>query len=286
MIQNKYEHHLALSSNNIQPYIYHKASANMNYTLNWHKNLEVLLVEKGNGYIKYDGEDYALEPGNIVIINSGAMHGIYSDEGIFFHCVIISENFLKENCLDAGNTTFSKIVNNKTTEEVYLGTVAAIEQYTLSPTPINTATMRKQVLELAIELYSKHIICEESRSKTTSRSYDCIKKAITFISDNFTRELSLDEISDYVGVSKYHMAREFKKFTGQTPITYINILRCKKAKTCILEGMSVTETAIECGFESISYFSRTYKKVMGKSPSFDNKNTFKDNRSYSLLPAH
>ena len=243
----------------------------MAHTLNWHKNLEILLVKSGSGYIKYDGTDYILEPGDIIIINSGAMHGIYSDKGISYHCIIISESFLEENCLDSEKCTFEKIIRSKETEQIYLDTVAAIEQYTNVPSPLNTAIMRKNILALAIELHANHLISEDSYLKNTSRNHDYIKKAITFISDNFTRELSLDEISDYVGVSKYHLAREFKKFTGQTPITYINILRCKKAQMCIFEGMTVTETAMECGFESLSYFSRTYKKIMGKAPSFKTK---------------
>ena len=63
------------------------------------------------------------------------------------------------------------------------------------------------------------------------------------------------------------MSRDFKKYTGNTVFEYINISRCKTAATLIASGMSVSAAANECGFENLSYFSRTYKKYMGKLPS-------------------
>ncbi|MBQ8432508.1 MAG: helix-turn-helix domain-containing protein [Clostridia bacterium] len=61
-------------------------------------------------------------------------------------------------------------------------------------------------------------------------------------------------------ITECYLAREFKSYTGQTVMTYLNMVRCKNAEICLAEGKSVTETAYECGFESISCFSRTYKK--------------------------
>lgn len=90
---------------------------------------------------------------------------------------------------------------------------------------------------------------------------------VEYMNDHYNKRISLDEIAEHVGFNKFYLIREFKKYTGQTPFTYINILRCKKARLCILEGMTVTEAANESGFDTLSYFSRTYSKLMGQSPS-------------------
>ena len=74
-------------------------------------------------------------------------------------------------------------------------------------------------------------------------------------------------IAAMCGITKYHLAREFKRITGQTVLTYLNALRCKKAQLLLSEGKTVTEAAFESGFESLSYFSRTYKRIMGAPPS-------------------
>ena len=83
----------------------------------------------------------------------------------------------------------------------------------------------------------------------------------------YNEQIGLDDLAKFCGITKHHLSREFKRFTGQTVLTYLNTLRCKSAEVCLSEGMSVTETAFECGFESVSYFSRTYKKIMGAPPS-------------------
>ena len=87
------------------------------------------------------------------------------------------------------------------------------------------------------------------------------------INENYTNPIGLEKISEIMGINKSYLSREFKKYTGQTVHTYINLVRCKKAEQCISDGMTVTEAAMECGFETLSYFSRTYKKLMNASPS-------------------
>ena len=57
---------------------------------------------------------------------------------------------------------------------------------------------------------------------------------------------------------------------------YVNAVRCRNANTFILSGLSISEAAYRCGFENMSYFSKTFKKYVGKLPSKvgrNNKNT-------------
>ena len=79
--------------------------------------------------------------------------------------------------------------------------------------------------------------------------------------------LSLDTLASLCGVTKFHLMRQFKQYTGQTIFSYLNHLRCQNAELLIAEGNSITEAAYASGFESLSYFSRTYKKHMGTAPS-------------------
>ena len=56
--------------------------------------------------------------------------------------------------------------------------------------------------------------------------------------------------------------------TGYSPISFLNLLRCTRAQEYLTSGrFNVSETAALCGFENLSYFSRTYKKHMGMLPS-------------------
>lgn len=90
---------------------------------------------------------------------------------------------------------------------------------------------------------------------------------MVYIRQNMKSCLTLEDIAAYVGISKYYFTREFKRITGQTVFEYINVVRCKEAKRLITQGMTVSLAAQTCGFENLSYFTRTYKKCIGELPS-------------------
>ena len=79
--------------------------------------------------------------------------------------------------------------------------------------------------------------------------------------------MKIYEIADHIGISKYHLAREFKYITGHTIIEQINILKCNEAKKLIESGKSVTEAATLLGFNDLPYFSQVFKRMNGVTPS-------------------
>ena len=59
-------------------------------------------------------------------------------------------------------------------------------------------------------------------------------------------------------VDKYTLCRLFKKVTGQTVFEYLNRTRCLMAAEQIAEGATVTEAALASGYESLSYFAKSF----------------------------
>ena len=80
-------------------------------------------------------------------------------------------------------------------------------------------------------------------------------------------KISLEDISRSVLCDKYTLCRDFKKYTGQTVFENLNRYRCIKAAELLNDGKSVAEAALLCGFESFSFFTKTFKKYMGSLPS-------------------
>ena len=80
--------------------------------------------------------------------------------------------------------------------------------------------------------------------------------------------IAADSISTEAGFSKYYFCRSFKEITGRTVIDYLNLTRCSHAQSLLLSGScNVSECAEQCGFQNLSYFSKTYRRYMGHSPS-------------------
>ena len=95
-----------------------------------------------------------------------------------------------------------------------------------------------------------------------------------YINSNLDKELNLDSLSKTHFASKFHLLRLFKKYYGQTPIQYLTDKRIEKAKKLLNEGLNVTETCFDVGFESPSSFCTLFKNRVGVSPSKYKKSIF------------
>ena len=113
-------------------------------------------------------------------------------------------------------------------------------------------------------------LMEESGSgsvrQTTARQY--VDKAARYISHNFSRDITIEDIADFVGISPSHLYRVFSQELGIPPTRFLTSYRINEA--CALlrgSGMSVSEVAASAGFRDPLYFSRVFKKIKGISPT-------------------
>lgn len=94
-----------------------------------------------------------------------------------------------------------------------------------------------------------------------------IKDIVNYIGNHISEELNVTNLSELFHVNKSHLARKFKKETGYTISEYVNLQKIEAAKL-ILQGkeISISEIAEKLGYNSSSYFSKTFKKMTGQSP--------------------
>ncbi len=106
-----------------------------------------------------------------------------------------------------------------------------------------------------------------------------LQKIISYSEKNFHSRISLDNAASAVHLSRYHFCRKFKARTGSTFNEYINNLRMEHSLVCLDKGMSVYETAGECGFEDVSYFIKRFRRMYRDSPGrYKNENLSFSNR--------
>ena len=120
----------------------------------------------------------------------------------------------------------------------------------------------------ALAIIAEKYPLPETEHKRGSLEGDArIKRTIDYISNNVTGPLTLDALAAEIGISKFHLSREFKRMTGLTIFDFIILLRLKLARRLMREGLSVSESAFSAGFENLSYFSRKFREVNGQLPS-------------------
>ncbi len=89
-----------------------------------------------------------------------------------------------------------------------------------------------------------------------------------YIFKHFAQPLTLGEIAWHVGKGEEHLARLFKRHTGQSVFDTVRELRIDAAKTLLPNpAFTLTHIAERCGFNSLAYFSRSFKQITGLSPS-------------------
>ncbi len=265
MSEQIYEHHLFLKQNKLFPFkLGHTENNSGDAISNWHKNIELLYIIDGTAFVQYGAEDFPVKKDDIVVVNSGVLHRPHSKEYIEYYLLIIDEEFCVENGIHIENCIFEKCFNNSTTKELFFNIVREYDAQ--DKNSFSALRIRTAILELLIDLCTNHLISSDLSKENQSTSEKYVKTVLEYINDHFDEEINLDMLADLCNVTKFYLSREFKRYTGQTIFTYITMLKCKKAQTCLKQGMTVTETALACGFESVSYFSQTYKKIIGTSP--------------------
>jgi YesN/AraC family two-component response regulator len=101
-------------------------------------------------------------------------------------------------------------------------------------------------------------------------SYSSVRKVdrvISYMTENYSQNITLQQLSDYAQISSSYLGSIFKKVTGKSTIDYLIDIRINKAKSLLRDGFTVSDTSKLVGFNDIFYFSRAFKKHEGISPS-------------------
>lgn len=124
------------------------------------------------------------------------------------------------------------------------------------------------ILELILHLMRRYPARVSPKDRPGSAGERMVKQAITYIQENYSRAISTDDVCRHLGFDKSYVCTTFKKITGSTIISFLNMTRCTHARDLLLSGGTcVAECALRCGFQHLSYFTKTYKRYMGELPS-------------------
>ncbi len=236
---------------------------NLSEESNWHENLEIQLCTEGSGTVLLDGQKYRFQKDDIIVVNSNVIHYTGTDTFLKYNCLIVSTEFCKKIGIDPRKYIFSPLVKS---DAIVAEFAALKELYFNYDTPFRIAKLNEILLKILIEI-AEHHMAKSTIAVSKIKNFETVKSAISYIRENYNKRITLDDISKVVLCDKYALCREFKRLTGQTIIASQNNYRCIKAIDFLTEGHSVADTASLCGFDNLSFFTKTFKKYIGKLPS-------------------
>ena len=128
------------------------------------------------------------------------------------------------------------------------------------------AAFEHGILQMFVVLALRACIHAEFHTASVSRHHLMLDEVFLFIQAHLTEELTLERLEKEFFVSREHIAREFKRQTGQTVHRYIVKARLDRCCTLIEQGLPITEVYKTSGFGGYNHFFRAFKKEYGMTP--------------------
>ena len=125
-----------------------------------------------------------------------------------------------------------------------------------------------QLLKVMSEIHCRKTISTPDFEYTTGNNASRVDKVISYITKNYTRQISLAEIASFSSMNATAFCRFFKKETGKSLKSFILDMRVGYAcKLLLMNEMNISQIGLACGFETISHFNKTFRNVAGYAPS-------------------
>ena len=242
----------------------------------FHPEFEIVYVEASSGYrhigdhiSKYEGSDLALIGSNIPHLNFD--YGVKTEVDTVV--VQMKENFLGEHFFSLPEMAAIKILFDKAKEGIaFYGETKKVAGEKLKQlTSLSHFAQLITLLEVfqllahssEVELLNAKPIAGASVLKEQQR----IQKVYHFIETNYQKPVDVNEVAAFSHLTTAAFCRYFKKSTHYTFTEFLNRFRINQAKKILMQDKTVTEACYESGFENISYFNKTFKKITGENPS-------------------
>jgi len=244
--------------------------------LHQHEEIQISLIVKGEGTLIVGDTINNFKAGNILVLGSNLPHVFQSSENLkekshmitlFFTKDSFGNDFFDLQELNEINGFFKqakhgfKIVADKSILKLFLEmkTASKLERF------ISLLQLLKKTVSLEYESLSSFIYEKKYSAVEGKRMQDVFE----FTMNNYTKEISLNNVANIASMTKNAFCKYFKKRTNKSYFQFLNELRIENASKLIVSNTDFTlaEIAYKSGFNNISNFNRQFKSIKKMSPS-------------------
>ena len=240
--------------------------------------LVIILDGKADHYV--NDSVYKVSKGDVFVFKGSDLHGFGSEEGLVI-CNIAYENYKLEYIhrelrnsigyhslfviepIYRNSNKFQSMLHLTYQELSTVNQIIAlmVKEYgsdTTGSYTLITAYFMQLVVYLS-RLYS-------NSERHADDSLIMIAKAVSYLEKNYIEKISLQYLANLANLSISQFCKVFSKAYGMSPGKYIINLRIQKACSLLKNKCTIAEAAYQCGFNDSNYFTRLFKKNMGKTP--------------------
>jgi len=233
-----------------------------------HRSYELYYLVRGEREYFIEDRFYMVREGDLVFIPREVFHRTDGDGGLRF-LVHFTDGFLRKYFTDAAlqpllqrlPTVFRGTPRDQDAVFALLETL--LGAYSGAGQALNEPFLSGQLYQLLFAVsYGTNTYVSPSGSD------ERITEIIRYINENYSHITDISQIAAHFYISKYHLCRLFTKHLGITLVSYLNTIKIREACAMLRSGCgNMTQIALQCGFNSSSYFCKIFKKERGISPS-------------------
>lgn len=219
-------------------------------------------VISGEGEYFINNKTYQLKPGDLFLLPKNKTHYYKADPQNPYSYYWIHfqgsgmENFLNLISLSEANPVIN-IGENKTIKSVFKDIIKASKNLSSTYNLILIGLGYRLLFEIATTII---------QNSNVEIFDERIENIVNYITENFQRKISLNELAEISHLSREYMISLFKKKLGVSPHQYILNYRISYACNLFQRGYTVSQVYRECGFSELTNFSVRFKQVVGMSP--------------------
>ncbi len=251
----------------VQMFTNHIKKPGVYFASHWHEHIELHYVLEGKGTFNCNQKPYTLEAGNLLIINSNVLHEGICHTKKLEALVLIFEmsDFSKE--LANFNVIFEPLI---AADEKIRDMMLAIHQEEQEKQVGYKMALKGKIYELITYLLRHYVVEQLSDKEKIKRSQNQqrLNTVTRYIQENYSEPITVKTLADLIHLSEFRFCHLFKESMGQSPLSFINEVRLKKAHLLLEQKeMTVAEVASYVGFQDYNNFGRLFRKYYGYTPS-------------------
>lgn len=259
----------------------------------WHDEVEILYFFGGDFRLEINMEQFFVRSEALFFINPGELHSIFTENAKSSgeDAIVFSPGILNFDSYDTAQTQLIQPIQNgrllfprfllpkdeafAPVRDAFLETMRSfglpLDEVSAVKNGIVTDDLTSQLFIKSSLLRILAILSGSRLFTPTEKNYDKrveeIKTVLTYIRENYKDKIYIQDLARQVNMNAQYFCRFFKRSIGRSPMEYINEYRLKQSLRLLKEtDLPVTEVCLECGYNNLGNFLRSFKKYAGTTP--------------------
>lgn len=261
---------------------YHDDLSKEEVPWHWHEELEAAVVTQGRAIVAAGKEKYTIHSGEGFFVNSGILHGCWDVDtsGCRFHSIVFHPR-LVGGSLDSVfyQSYVQPLAENHGLESIHFRSDVPWQAEALSAIEKAWQTCvregygyefraRSALSELILLLQGHVSVPAMQPGEKARRDAARIKLMLHYIHEHCADELNTKRIARSAAISDSECLRCFRSTIGTTPIQYVRQYRIQRAAHLLTATqLRIGDICAQCGFQDISYFTKTFREIKGCTPA-------------------